>query len=168
MLDSGLMADNEKGQDEGARKESEPGASPKDALQAMIGRAVITILCGVGLYVSLFMLAKSRRAARGELIETSVVQTPRAQLFGFPNALLGVLYYPILAVAVWFVRPPLPALALLSVVGCAAAVSLVLGYSLLFITRRQCPYCWTSHAVNWALFGLCLWIFVPDVLSNGI
>jgi hypothetical protein len=27
----------------------------------------------------------------------------------------------------------------------------VLAYSLLFVTRMPCVYCWTSHVVNWAL-----------------
>ena len=61
-------------------------------------KAVITLLCGVGLYASLFMLAKTRRAERGELAEASVVQTPRARLYGgASNALLGAVYYPAVA-----------------------------------------------------------------------
>jgi uncharacterized membrane protein len=134
----------------------------------MIVRAVITVLCGVGLYTSLFMLAKSRRAARGELRGPSVVTTPRAQLFGVPNALLGALYYPILAIAVWFAASPLAALALLLAAFAAAAVSAVLAYSLLFVTRRGCPYCWASHVTNWALLTLCGWLFVPDILSRRL
>ena len=35
----------------------------------MLPKAIITLLCGVGLYASLFMLAKTRRAERGELTE---------------------------------------------------------------------------------------------------
>ncbi|MFY9861780.1 MAG: vitamin K epoxide reductase family protein, partial [Candidatus Cybelea sp.] len=84
-----------------------------------------------------------------------------------PNSLLGALYYPALAIAVWFVGPPATIL-LLAAAFFAAATSVVLGYSLLFVTRRSCPYCWTSHVVNWALLALSAWIFVPDVLSKGI
>ena len=65
----------------------------------MIVRVVITVLCGVGLYTSLFMLRKSIRAARGEIRGPSVVKTPRAHLFGVPNSLLGSLYYPDMAAA---------------------------------------------------------------------
>jgi uncharacterized membrane protein len=133
----------------------------------MIVRGLITVLCGVGLYASLFMLRKSQRAARGELSGPSVVKTPRAHLFGIPNSLLGSLYYPALAIAVWFVGPP-ATIFVLVVASFAAATSALLGYSLLFITRRSCPYCWTSHAVNWALLALSAWIFVPDILSKGI
>jgi uncharacterized membrane protein len=126
----------------------------------MIVRVVITVLCGVGLYTSLFMLRKSIRAARGEIRGPSVVKSPRAHLFGVPNSLLGSLYYPAVAVTVWLVRSPLAAVVLLLVVLAAAATSVVLAYSLLFITRRECPFCWTSHAVNWALLVLYGLLFV--------
>jgi uncharacterized membrane protein len=126
----------------------------------MIVRVVITVLCGVGLYTSLFMLRKSIRAARGEIRGPSVVKSPRAHLFGVPNSLLGSLYYPAVAVTVWVVRSPLAAVVLLLVVLSAAATSVVLAYSLLFITRRECPFCWTSHAINWTLLALYGWLFV--------
>lgn len=125
------------------------------------------MLCGVGLYASLFMLNKSRRAARGEIAGPSVVKTPRAHLFGVPNSLLGALYYPAIALAVWVVHERIAALVLLAAVVLAAATSVVLGYSLIYVTRRECPYCWTSHAVNWSLLILCGWLFLPDVLNPG-
>lgn len=125
----------------------------------MVVRAVITLLCGVGLYVSLFMLSKSRRARRGELREPSVVTTPRARLFGVQNAVLGALYYPAVAVAVWLAPGPIATLALLVVVLFAALTSAVLAYSLLFVTRQHCPYCWTGHVINWSLLLLFCWLF---------
>lgn len=133
----------------------------------MIVRVAITICCVVGLYVSLFMLRKSMRAARGELKGPSVVKTPRAHLFGVPNSLLGTIYYPVLAAAVWLVRGTALEIALLLLVLGAAATSVVLAYSLLFVTRRECPYCWTSHVMNWVLLGLCLAFYSSDVLSRG-
>ena len=119
-------------------------------------RAIVTMLCGVGLYASVFMLRKGTAADRGELTERSVVQTPRARLVGgVPNALLGAAYYPVLAIAIWFATNRL-ALALVAVpVLAAAAMSLVLAYSLLFVTRMPCVFCWTSHAINWSL-ALCV------------
>lgn len=119
-------------------------------------RVVITVLCGVGLYASIFMLRKSLRAERGLLAEPSVVQTPRARLFaGIPNAAIGIFYYPLLAAGVWYGATALP---LLAIVACAAAAtSAFLAYSLLFVTRMSCTYCWTSHAVNWILAVLVLW-----------
>jgi uncharacterized membrane protein len=134
----------------------------------MVIRAIITLLCGVGLYASLFMLNKSRRAARGEIEGPSVVKTPRAHLFGIPNSLLGALYYPAIAVAVWLELGPIAAIVLLAAALIAAATSAVLAYSLLFVTRRACPFCWTSHAVNWALLALCGWLFLPNVFPRGI
>lgn len=133
----------------------------------MIVKEVITLLCGVGLYVSLFMLNKSRRAARGEIEGPSVVKTPRAHLFGVPNSLVGALYYPAVGIAVWFVRGAVGELVLLAAIAAAAATSLFLAYSLLFITRRECPFCWTSHALNWALLLLGAWLFLPNVLNRG-
>lgn len=119
-------------------------------------RVIITMLCGVGLYASVFMLRKGAAAARGELTERSVVQTPRARLLGnIPNALFGVAYYPALAVAIWLATHRLT-LSLVAVpVLVAAAMSIVLAYSLLFVTRMPCPFCWTSHAINWTLL-LCV------------
>ncbi|MBV9718759.1 MAG: vitamin K epoxide reductase family protein [Candidatus Eremiobacteraeota bacterium] len=134
----------------------------------MIIRAVVTLLCGVALYASLFMLNKTRRAARGEVKGPSVVKTPRAHLFGVPNSLLGVLYYPAVAIAVWFLHGRIGAIALLVAVAGAAATSAYLAYSLIYITRRECPYCWTSHVVNWCLLLLCCWLFLPNVLNRAI
>jgi uncharacterized membrane protein len=133
----------------------------------MAVRVVITLLCGVGLYASLFMLNKSRRAARGQVEGPSVVKTPRAHLFGVPNSLLGTLYYPAVAVAVWMLHGGAAAIVLLAAVLVAAATSAFLAYSLIAITRRECPYCWISHIVNWSLVVLCFWLFLPDILNPG-
>jgi uncharacterized membrane protein len=131
-------------------------------------RTVITILCGVGLYVSLFMLNKSRRAALGEVKGPSVVKTPRAHLFGVPNSLVGTLYYPGVAVAAWVARGEVAQGVLLAAMLGAAATSAYLAYSLLYVTRRECPYCWTSHVVNWCLLVLGWWLFLPNVLKRGM
>jgi uncharacterized membrane protein len=118
----------------------------------MFFRGTILLLCGVGLYASTFMFGKARRAARGELDEPSVVQTPRARaLGGAPNAALGLAYYALLAAATLAFGVPGVWLAALSASLFAAGFSLYLAYSLLFVTRMPCRYCWTSHAVNWLL-----------------
>jgi len=125
-------------------------------------RIAITILCGVGLYTALFMLAKTRRAERGELTEPSVVESPRARLVGPPNALLGALYYPAAVIAVWLgwaLHLPWLVLAVAIVSIGPAVFSLILGHSLLFITRRACPFCWTAHATNWLLVPLFFWLY---------
>lgn len=168
MGDARLVTDYQEREHERGGKQHERADLAKETIQAMVVRAVITFLCGVGLYASLFMLNKSRRAARGEVKGPSVVKTPRAHLFGVPNSLLGSLYYPAVAVAIWFVRGPMPTIVLLALVLGAAATSAYLAYSLIFVTRRECPYCWTSHAVNWWLLVLCGWLFLPNVLNRGI
>ena len=125
----------------------------------------ITVLCGVGLYVSLFMLAKTRRAERGLLTEPSVVQTPQARLYGgVPNAMLGIAYYLALAASIWLVRSRIGAGIVLAAVAFAAITSAILAYSLLFITKRTCPYCWTGHAINWTLVVLTSWLFKTIIL----
>jgi uncharacterized membrane protein len=130
-------------------------------------RAAITLLCGVGLYASLFMLRKTVRAARGELDEPSVVQSPRARLYGgVPNSALGIPYYLAVAAAAWTVRAPAGAAVVFAAVAFAAASSAVLAYSLLFVTRRPCPYCWTAHAINWSLAVLVPWLFKTNILST--
>jgi len=125
----------------------------------MVVRGLITLLCGVGLYTSLFMLRKSRRAERGEVRGPSVVKTPRAHLFGVQNSFVGAIFYPALAVAVWVAPPGLALAVVLAAALFAAGTSAYLAYSLLFVTRRECPYCWTAHGVNWALLVLVGWLF---------
>lgn len=129
----------------------------------MLLRLAITILCGVGLYAALFMLNKSRRAARGEPIGPSVVQTRRARLFGPPNALFGTLYYVALAIGIWLgagLHSPGILEACVIAATLATLTSLFLAFSLLFVTRMPCPYCWTSHAVNWVLLPLVAYLLV--------
>jgi uncharacterized membrane protein len=111
----------------------------------------VFLLCAVGFYASAFMANKARRAARGLLTEPSVVHTPAARLVGgIPNAVFGLLYYPCVAAAVSLPSELARHLAFAATL-LAAAMSLVLAYSLLFRTRRSCPYCWTAHIVNWTL-----------------
>ena len=120
-------------------------------------RVTIFLLCGVGLYASAFMTRKAMRDARGELTEASVVQSARARSFGgTPNAAIGLAYYTALAVAA--ASPLLGVTAIwwssLAAAAGAAAFSVYLAYSLLFVTRMPCIYCWTSHVVNWTLVVL--------------
>jgi uncharacterized membrane protein len=108
------------------------------------------------------MLAKTRRDERGELTEPSVVQSPRARLFGPPNAQLGTYYYPAVVVGVWLgwgLDLPWLALVVAVVSLLPAAVSVILAYSLLFVTKRPCPYCWSAHVTNWLLSGLLFALF---------
>ncbi len=120
-------------------------------------RYVILALCAVGLYVSFTMQGKANRARRGELREASVVHTPRATLFGrLPNSLFGIAYYALLALAAFFLDVPSVRLAAVVAASAAAAMSVYLAYSLLFVTRMPCVNCWTGHAINWTLLALLL------------
>lgn len=125
----------------------------------LLVRTVISVLCAVGFYASVFMLSKSVRAARGALSEPSVVQTQRATLyFGMPNSLIGLVYYAALAAVSWLAHGTLLLALAVAAAVIAAGTSLYLAYSLLFVTKRSCPYCWTAHAVNWALLALVPWL----------
>lgn len=127
----------------------------------LLVRWVITVLCAVGFYASVFMLNKSLRAARGELAAPSVVQTPRAKLFaGVPNALIGTVYYAAMAAVSWTITSRPVLWCAIAASGFAAATSAYLGYSLLYITKRSCPYCWTAHVINWALLATIPWLLV--------
>jgi uncharacterized membrane protein len=105
------------------------------------------------------MLRKSTLAEQGRLTEPSVVQTPRAKLFaGLPNAVFGILYYPAIAAVSWIAKSALPLFFALGAVVFAAATSAYLAYSLIFVTRRSCPYCWTAHVANWGLLATVSWL----------
>ena len=117
----------------------------------------ILALCIVGLYVSLAMQSKAIRSQRGDLREPSVVQTPRARLFGrLPNSLFGIAYYAALITASFFLDVPGIRIATIAAAVAAAATSAYLAYSLLFVTRMPCPNCWTGHVINWVLLALLL------------
>jgi uncharacterized membrane protein len=114
--------------------------------------AVISALCLVGLYAAIFMQRKAVRFARGEMDEPSVVSQPRARIIGgVPNSAFGIAYYALLLVAAWLLHVPAVYYATLAAAAAAAGLSFYLAYSLLFVTRMPCRFCWTGHVVNWSL-----------------
>jgi uncharacterized membrane protein len=115
---------------------------------------VVAVLGIVGLYASAFMLRKQLLASRGVLPEASVVHTPRAKAVGVPNALVGLVYYVALIILAPFLHNSLALSVALGATILAAAFSLYLAYSLLFVTRMPCAYCWTGHVVNWSILAL--------------
>jgi len=132
-------------------------------LLSAILRIAIAGLCAIGIYISLFMARKFDAARRGELAEPSVVTSPRARVGGVPNARIGLMYYTLLLVASPFTTPSHPLVLGASLVASvlAALASLFLAYSLLLITRQPCSYCWTGHAINWALLVLLVLLASP-------
>jgi uncharacterized membrane protein len=92
---------------------------------------------------------------RGELREVSVVQTPRARLFGgIDNAVIGLVYYPAIVIASFFFTIPFIRIATLTAAGAAAAMSVYLIYSLFFVTKMKCSNCMLAHAMNLMLLVL--------------
>jgi uncharacterized membrane protein len=113
------------------------------------------IAASAGLYVAQHMYRKSLRAQKGELDEPSVVNRPAARsLFRIPNAALGMAYYGLQLSALAFGDVPAIRRGILAASTLALAQSMYLMFSLLFVTRMPCPYCWTGHAVNVLLFAL--------------
>ena len=128
--------------------------------EELVVRACIVALCLIGLYVSFFMLRKYVRAQRGQLDEPSVVSSPRARITRVPNAFVGLVYYSLLLALTPFLTwaYPLAVHAALAAGLVAALASIYLAYSLLFVTRMPCGYCWTGHVVNWTLLALLVWL----------
>ncbi|HEV2261636.1 MAG TPA: vitamin K epoxide reductase family protein [Candidatus Rubrimentiphilum sp.] len=120
----------------------------------------ITVLCAAGFYASVFMERKSIAAEHGEVKGPSVVKSPRARLFaGIPNALIGCIYYPLIAAVAWAAHTKAIFILAEAAALLAAGTSIYLAYSLLLVTRRNCPYCWTAHAANWLLaIALLRWL----------
>ena len=116
---------------------------------------MVTAAAVVGLYASQHMYRKALRARRGELAEPSVVETPAGNFFlGQPNALLGLAFYGALLVTTPFAHDRSVRRGRAAASTLAFASSIYLGYSLLFVTRMACPYCWTSHAMNFAIVAV--------------
>ena len=88
----------------------------------------------------------------GEKTCASVLDTPRAKLFGLPNSLFGIGVYSYLIVDVFWFSPRLG----FFLTAASLLRSVYLAYSLLFITRIPCVLCFTSHGVNLLLFFLYL------------
>lgn len=113
------------------------------------------------------MYRKSLMADHGELSEPSVVEEAHARLFfGQPNSLFGCFYFPLLLIGVLLYVPAeswgtVPAvmvrwLVLIALVT-ATGTSTFLAFSLAFITKRECLYCWASHLANLLLLIVVPW-----------
>jgi uncharacterized membrane protein len=117
----------------------------------------LMLCCVIGFVVSFLMHRKAAADKAGLLTEASVVQTPRARLFGgMDNAAIGMVYYPAVLIGSFFLGNPVMLVAVVIAGVLAALVSLYLAYSLLFITKMSCPLCMTSHALNFLLVAI-LW-----------
>ena len=99
----------------------------------------------------------------------TVVQTPYARVFGVPNSLLGIIYYvAVIAGAAtdwsygtnWGIHLADIFMGPSSLIKLAGAVTVVLGFYLIYALRRKlhthCPMCYLGHAINATLFLLLL------------
>ena len=78
----------------------------------------------------------------------TVLDTPRAKLFGLPNSVFGIAAYTYLIASCFFL-PAWPGFLLLAL---ALLRSVYLAYSLIFVTKIPCPLCFTTHGINLILF----------------
>ncbi len=90
----------------------------------------------------------------------TVLGTKYARVFGVPNSLLGVLYYPVvIALVLGGVTAPPISIALLAISWFTVALALVLASALFFIIKIPCPLCLTAHTINITLAILLTIIF---------
>ena len=105
------------------------------------------------------MHAKAEADKAGRLHEPSVVQTSRARLFGgIDNATIGLVYYPAVLIGSFFMALPAVRWCVLGAALVAVIVSIYLAYSLLVVTKMQCPNCMLAHAMNIAILGAVLYL----------
>ena len=124
-------------------------------------KIIVDLLCVAGLFVSNHMLQRSKLAKAGKVKGKSVVKSPAARLFfGLPNSLWGIIFYIAIGIAIWFARGPVIWTLIFVAVAAAALTSVYLAYRLIFVSKTVCPYCWTSHAVNWSLAILSILICI--------
>ena len=97
----------------------------------------------------------------------TVLHTTYARVFGVPNSLLGIFYYPLLiawalvgaprALDVFF-RGNHFVVATLGFLELMALAAVLLGFYLIYALRRKlhtrCPLCYAGHAINAALLVL--------------
>ena len=123
------------------------------------GGAVLA-LAGLGLWISVYFTGVYYRWFRPDVFWIprvcrleektclTVLETPRAKLFGAPNSAFGIGLY-LYVIANFWLFPRWTGLVLIAL---ALARSAYLAYSLLFVTKVPCVLCFTSHAVNLGLF----------------
>ena len=123
----------------------------------LVLKIIVDLLCAVGFYVSVHMFERSTLAKAGKVPGKSVVKSPAARLyFGVPNALWGMIFYVAIAILIWFAHGPIIWTLIFLGVAAAGLTSIYLAYRLIYVSKTVCPYCWTSHAINWALVILSL------------
>jgi len=83
----------------------------------------------------------------------SILRTPEAKIIRIPNFYFGIGYYVVLIVLFFFPSLIKEFLLELQVVsGFTVFVGAVLTYTLIWRIRVSCVLCFTSHAINLALF----------------
>ena len=107
---------------------------------------LIFILAGVGLWISVYFTGVFYKWIRPDVVWIpkicrftektclSVLDTPRAKIFGVPNSVFGIFVYSYLIVAVFI---PFPVWIGFGLLVAATARSVFLAYSLIYITKSR-------------------------------
>lgn len=131
---------------------------------------LLVTLCATGILISGYFIGVTYRWVKpdtrwippvcrmGEDSCAFVVFTPQARVFGPPNAVLGLLFYVVLALVAMggALDEPWVRMVMLAAGGVTVALGLFLTYSLLFVIRVRCVLCLASHVVNLVLFVILL------------
>lgn len=129
----------------------------------MLFDLIVLPLCSFGFAISLFftLVAYNKLAPNNRFVPRwcrmdnktclYVVHAPQARIFGLPNSLLGMGYYP--AVAAFSIRI-LPVTSFIATA--ISAIPVMLGIYLIYALRVQlrthCLLCYVAHGINTAIF----------------
>ena len=127
----------------------------------------IQILSVLGFLISLyFTLVYHRRISAStkwvprvcrmeEGVCDQIIHTPEARLLGIPNFHLGLVFYLVL-IAAPFVLRPFTGVAdgFMIAVGIAVGTGIYLTHSLVYVLKKKCVLCFTTHSINLVIFVL--------------
>jgi len=132
---------------------------PSDRIMSLL----IGILAFIGALLTLYLLHveasllqnknyKSLCDISDKVTCTGVAKSQYAHLFGVSNAVLGILYYGLVAILAIFGE-----MRLITIVSIPAMVlTLVLGYMLFYKIKKVCPVCYAAYIINGLIFILSL------------
>jgi len=133
----------------------------------MVNLLWILPLTAIGFFISLYIIISKKR--KGPMVcvigegQTcnDVVNSKYNKLFGFPNEILGLLYYTLVAVLVIMLSSGIPSIANISVLAIliviaipAVIFSFYLTYVQWKILKQWCEYCVTSAIATILIFVL--------------
>lgn len=133
------------------------------SLPRMKMHAVLVLLSGIGLYISLYFtlvyyrLVDANTAFVPSLCRMDegtcqlVIRHPDARLSGLPNSILGIGFYVLVMLVGIGVDGEVLFLFARWIAWAAVLLAVYLVYSLFFKMKRACPLCLVSHGISLAI-----------------